>query len=60
MRKTILHSISCKGMALRNCKNVEVIMKPANANDGIIFRRIDCTENRDIHANLANIVRDSD
>ena len=41
MQKTINKSFNLKGITLHGGKNSNIFVKPATANTGIIFRRID-------------------
>ena len=44
-QKTIKEKVSFSGIALHNGLNVNVCIKPANTNFGIVFKRIDLKTN---------------
>ena len=55
-QKTIKDSISLKGVGLHNGINVELILKPADVDFGIIFKRTDVEESKSlIEANYKNV-----
>ena len=47
-QKTIKDSISLKGVGLHNGINVELILKPADVDFGIIFKRTDVEESKSL------------
>jgi len=54
-QKTINKSINFKGTGLHLGKKVNIILEPADANTGIIFKRIDLKNNNEIKANYTNV-----
>jgi|TARA_B110000914_G_C15488206_1_gene459183 UDP-3-O-[3-hydroxymyristoyl] N-acetylglucosamine deacetylase len=54
-QKTIKKNISFKGIGLHSGLNANLIIKPAEPNSGIIFKRIDIQNNNIIIPNLFNV-----
>ena len=54
-QKTISKSINFKGTGLHLGKKVNIILEPADANTGIIFKRVDLKNNNEIKANYTNV-----
>ena len=54
-QKTIKKSISFSGVGLHNGQNVNVTIKPALPDTGIIFKRIDLAKNNIIYPNFLNV-----
>tara|TARA_B110000003_G_scaffold200264_1_gene198876 strand:- start:1473 stop:2393 length:921 start_codon:yes stop_codon:yes gene_type:complete len=54
-QKTIQNKISFKGIGLHSGVNVNVSIKPANPNFGIVFKRVDLKNNNLIYPNFANV-----
>ena len=54
-QKTIRNKVSFNGIALHSGKEVNLIIKPAEPNFGIVFKRIDLTENNLVYPNFANV-----
>ena len=54
-QKTIKKSVSFSGVALHSGVNVNVIIKPADPNFGIVFKRIDLKSNNLVYPNFANV-----
>ena len=54
-QKTINKNISFKGVGLHSGLEVSMIIKPAEPNSGIIFKRIDLKENNIIVPNIFNV-----
>jgi len=54
-QKTIQNKISFKGIGLHSGINVNVSIKPANPNFGIVFKRVDLKNNNLIYPNFANV-----
>jgi len=52
---TIAKPVNFRGVGLHSGKNSEILIKPAKANQGIIFRRIDIRENNIIQANYKKV-----
>ena len=58
-QKTIKNNVSFNGVALHSGVNVNVNIKPANPNFGIVFKRIDLKENNLVYPNFANVTNTS-
>ena len=54
-QKTINKDILIKGVGLHSGLNVNIIIKPAKSNTGIIFKRIDIKNNNIVIPNLFNV-----
>ena len=54
-QKTIKKPITFKGIALHSGLNVSLTIKPADPDFGIVFKRIDLTENNLVYPNFANV-----
>ena len=54
-QKTIKQNISFKGVGLHSGLEVNLTLKPAEPNTGIVFKRIDLKENNIIFPNLFNV-----
>ena len=54
-QKTIKKNVSFSGVALHSGVNVNVIIKPADPNFGIVFKRIDLKSNNLVYPNFANV-----
>jgi UDP-3-O-[3-hydroxymyristoyl] N-acetylglucosamine deacetylase len=54
-QKTIKNKISFKGIGLHSGVNVNVSIKPANPNFGIVFKRVDLKNNNLVYPNFANV-----
>ena len=54
-QKTIKKEVIFNGIALHSGVNVNVTIKPADPNFGIIFKRIDLKNNNLIYPNFANV-----
>ena len=54
-QKTIQNKISFKGIGLHSGANVNVSIKPAKPNFGIVFKRVDLKNNNLIYPNFANV-----
>ena len=54
-QKTINENISLKGIGLHSGLNVNLVIKPAEPNTGIVFKRIDLKENNIIIPNIFNV-----
>jgi UDP-3-O-[3-hydroxymyristoyl] N-acetylglucosamine deacetylase len=55
-QKTINEKIELKGIGLHNGEEVNLIIKPSEANTGITFKRIDLKSSNEIDANFKNVV----
>ncbi|MDA9725571.1 UDP-3-O-acyl-N-acetylglucosamine deacetylase [Candidatus Pelagibacter sp.] len=58
-QKTVNGDVSFKGIALHSGKHVKIIIKPADPNFGIVFKRIDIKENNLVYPNFANVTNTS-
>ena len=58
-QKTIKKNISFSGVALHSGLNVTVCIKPAEANFGIVFKRIDLKSNNIVYPNFMNVTNTS-
>ena len=58
-QKTIKNNVYFEGIALHSGKNVNIIIKPADPNFGIVFKRIDIKENNFVYPNFANVTNTS-
>ena len=54
-QKTIKNNVTFSGVALHSGVNVNVIIKPADPNFGIVFKRIDLKNNNFVYPNFANV-----
>ena len=54
-QKTIKKNINLKGKGLHNGLNVNLTIKPASPNSGILFKRIDLTKNNIVIPNIFNV-----
>ena len=55
-QKTLLRAMSCVGGALHSGKKVSLSLHPAEANTGIVFRRVDIRGSNEIRASWDNVV----
>ena len=58
-QKTIKNNITFSGIALHSGLNVNVCIKPAEPNFGIVFKRIDLKENNLVYPNFMNVTNTS-
>ena len=58
-QKTIKSSVSFQGVALHTGVNVNITIKPADPNLGIIFKRIDLKDNNLVYPNFMNVTNTS-
>ena len=58
-QKTIKNVISFSGVALHSGVNVNVNLKPAIPNSGIVFKRVDLNENNLVYPNFLNVTNTS-
>ena len=58
-QKTIKNVISFSGVALHSGVNVNVNLKPAIPNSGIVFKRVDLKENNLVYPNFLNVTNTS-
>ena len=54
-QKTIQESVSFKGVALHSGLDVDVCIKPAEPNFGIVFKRVDLEKNNLVYPNFMNV-----
>ena len=54
-QKTIKDNVSFNGVALHSGLNVNVCIKPASPNFGIVFRRVDLKDNNLVYPNFMNV-----
>ena len=54
-QKTIKKNVTFSGGALHSGHNVNVVIKPADPNFGIVFKRIDLKDNNLVYPNFANV-----
>ena len=53
--KTVKKNVIFNGVALHSGVNVNVTIKPADPNFGIVFKRIDLKSNNFVYPNFANV-----
>ena len=58
-QKTVKNYVSFNGVALHSGVNVNVTIKPASPDFGIVFKRIDLKENNVVYPNFANVTNTS-
>ncbi len=58
-QKTIKKSVSFNGVALHSGLDVNICIKPAEANFGIVFKRVDLNTNNLIYPNFSNVTNTS-
>ena len=58
-QKTIKKNISFSGISLHSALNVNVSIKPAPPNHGIVFKRIDLNSNNLVYPNFMNVTNTS-
>ena len=58
-QKTIKKNLSCSGIALHSGVDVNVCIKPAEPNHGIVFKRIDLKKNNLVYPNFMNVTNTS-
>ncbi len=58
-QKTIKNKVSFNGVALHSGLNVNVCIKPAKINFGIVFKRVDLKENNLVYPNFMNVTNTS-
>ena len=54
-QKTVKTNVTFNGLALHNGLNVNICIKPANENFGIVFKRVDLKKNNVIYPNFMNV-----
>ena len=58
-QKTIKNNVSFSGIALHSGLNVNIKIRPAEANFGIVFKRIDLKSNNLVYPNFMNVTNTS-
>ena len=58
-QKTIKGDVSFSGVALHSGLNVNICIKPADANYGIVFKRVDLKTNNLVYPNFMNVTNTS-
>ncbi len=58
-QKTIKHNVSFSGVALHSGLNVNIHIKPAEPNFGIVFKRVDISNNNLIYPSFMNVTNTS-
>ena len=58
-QKTIKNKVSFKGVALHSGLDVNICIKPAEPNFGIVFKRVDFKENNLVYPNFMNVTNTS-
>ena len=58
-QKTIKNNVSFNGVALHSGLNVNICIKPAEPNFGIVFKRVDCKINNLVYPNFMNVTNTS-
>lgn len=56
-QRTVAKEINCTGIGLHSGKTVGLIIKPAPADSGIIFERLDTSDDCKIHASFDNVTQ---
>ncbi len=54
-QKTIKNNVNFSGIALHSGLSVNVCIKPAEPNFGIVFKRVDLKENNEVYPNFMNV-----
>jgi UDP-3-O-[3-hydroxymyristoyl] N-acetylglucosamine deacetylase len=54
-QKTIKNNVSFNGVALHSGLNVNICIKPAEPNHGIVFKRVDISLNNQVYPNFMNV-----
>ena len=58
-QKTIENAVSFSGLALHSGLNVNISVKPAEPNFGIVFKRVDVENNNMVYPNFMNVTNTS-
>ena len=58
-QKTIRNNVSFSGVALHSGLNVNICIKPAEPNFGIVFKRVDFNKNNLVYPNFMNVTNTS-
>ena len=58
-QKTIKNNVSFRGVALHSGLDVNVCIKPAGPNFGIVFKRVDYNKNNLVYPNFMNVTNTS-
>ena len=54
-QKTIKNKVTFNGIALHSGLNVNICIKPAEPNNGIVFKRVDIKDNNLVYPNFSNV-----
>jgi UDP-3-O-[3-hydroxymyristoyl] N-acetylglucosamine deacetylase len=55
LQRTLRHEVSCRGIGLHTGRKITMVMRPAGADEGIVFVRTDLPGKNRIKAELANV-----
>ena len=58
-QKTIKNNVSFSGVALHSGYNVNIVIRPAEPNYGIVFKRVDIESNNIVYPNFNNVTNTS-
>ena len=58
-QKTIKNNVSFSGVALHSGININICIKPAEPNHGIVFKRVDLKVNNLVYPNFMNVTNTS-
>ncbi len=58
-QKTLKNNVTFNGVALHSGLDVNICIKPAGPNFGIVFKRVDITENNLVYPNFMNVTNTS-
>ena len=58
-QKTLRSEIAFNGIALHSGHNVRILIKPAEPNSGIVFKRVDLKKNNLVYPNFMNVTNTS-
>ena len=58
-QKTVKKNIEFSGVGLHSGLNVNICIKPADVNFGIVFKRVDIKENNLVYPNFMNVTNTS-
>ena len=58
-QKTLKNIVNFNGIALHSGKNVNISIKPAEPNFGIVFKRVDLTKDNIVYPNFMNVTNTS-
>ena len=55
-QKTIFHPVSCRGIGVHSAKNITISLFPAENDTGIVFERVDLSQDNLIKVSVDNVV----